>query len=188
MFTGSRFADVMARNKRTGEPLKCYHDLIWKVVTERISGKPVDGPTGLALQWGTDIEPVALEAYQLHTGNFVTEAGFIVHPKYGFVGASPDGLIDDDGGLELKCPKDSVVHIERFVNGMPEEYKHQVQGCMWVTGRQWWDFGSFDPRMPESHRLLIIKNLRDESFIAELEKAIIGAESEAQRLYSRLTT
>ncbi|MFD1121867.1 lambda exonuclease family protein [Methylophilus flavus] len=179
-FTGSRFVDVMARNKRTGEPLKAYHDLIMDIVVERITGEPIDGPQGFALQWGTDVEPAAREAYELETGMSVVETGFLVHPKFDFVGCSPDGLIDDDGGLEMKCPKASRVHLERFTDGLPEEYKPQVQGCMWVTGRQWWDFVSFDPRMPASHQLLIISIERDDDYIKQLESAVIEAEALVQ--------
>lgn len=175
-FTGSRFDDVLARNVKTGKPLKCYEDLIWQVVVERMTQQPVEGPTGFALQWGTDVEPFGLEAYELETGNTVIESGFIVHPEYDYIGASPDGLIGTDGGFELKCPKSSAVHLERFILGMPEEYRAQVQGCMFVTGRKWWDFASYDPRMPESHRLYITRIERDEAYIARLEDAINEAE------------
>lgn len=174
-FTGSRFADVMARNKKTGEPLKAYHDLIMDIVVERITGNPIEGAQGHALQWGQDVEPFAREAYELETGRSVVETGFIIHPQYSFVGCSPDGLINEDGGLEMKCPKSSRVHLERFTTGLPDEYKPQVQGCMWVTDREWWDFVSFDPRMPESHQILIIQIVRDDKYISQLEHAVIEA-------------
>jgi len=176
-FTASAFVDVLARNKRTGEPLKSYHDLIWRVVTERMTQIPTEGPHGFALQWGTEAEPYALEAYEAETGNIATEVGFITHPKYEFAGASPDALISSDGGLEIKCPKDSRIHLERFIHGVPEDYIPQIQGGMWVTDRKWWDFASYDPRMPESHQLLIIRVERDDEFIARLESAVIEAES-----------
>lgn len=179
-FTGSRFNDVLARDKRTGKPLKCYYDLIWQIVVEHMTQEPVEGPSGYALQWGTDVEPFGAEAYELETGNTITPAGFLIHPQYSFVGASPDGLINADGGVELKCPKSSAVHLERFLLGMPEEYRAQVQGCMFVTGRKWWDFASFDPRMPESHRLYITRIERDDKYIAALEQALIEAESLVQ--------
>lgn len=185
-FTGSRFADVLARNKRTGEPLKAYHDLIWQVVVERMTGEAVEGPSGYALQWGTDVEPFAREAYELETGNLVTECGFIEHPEHPFCGVSPDGLIGTDGGLEMKCPKSSIIHVERFINGVPAEYEPQIQGGMWVTGRAWWDFVSFDPRMPESHRLLIVRVERDQKYIEALQSAVIEAEATAQTLYAEL--
>lgn len=185
-FTGSKFVDVLARNKRTGEPLKAYDDLIWQIVVERMTCQAVDGPSGYALQWGSDVEPFAREAYELETGNMVNEVGFIAHPDYPFAGASPDGLIGMDGGLEMKCPKSSGIHLERFLNGVPEEYVPQIQGCMWVTGRKWWDFVSYDPRMPESHRLLCIRVERDEVFIERLEKAVIEAEARAVELMEKI--
>lgn len=185
-FTGSRFADVIARNKKTGEKLKSWHDLVWQIVVERMTGQAIEGPGGYALQWGTDVEPYAREAYELETGNVVTQAGFIQHPYYPFAGCSPDGLIGDDGGIEMKCPKSSAIHLERFISGVPEEYMPQVQGCMWVTGRQWWDFVSYDPRMPESHRMLIVRVKRDEAMIERIESAVSEANSAAITLVLQL--
>lgn len=179
-FTGSRFNSVMARNKKTGEPLKEYFDLIADIVVERFTGEPVEGPKGFALQWGTDVEPAALEAYELETGFSTKQVGFLQHPDFEFAGCSPDSLVSDDGGLEMKCPKASRVHLERFTDGLPPEYKAQVQGGMWVTGRKWWDFVSFDPRMPASHQLLIIRIERDDAYIKLLEQAVIGAEAIVQ--------
>lgn len=185
-FTGSRFVDVMARNKKTGEPLKAYHDLIWQVVSERMTGQAIEGAYGYALQWGVDVEPYAREAYELKSGNFVTESGFIIHPDYPFAGCSPDGLIDDDGGIEMKCPKSSIIHLERFISGVPDEYVPQIQGCMWVTDREWWDFVSYDPRMPETHRLLRIKVMRDQEYINKLAATVLEAEDRAQSLYEQI--
>lgn len=186
LFTGSKFADVIARNKKTGEPLKAYHDMIWQVVVERMTQQPVEGPAGYALQWGTDVEPFAKESYELETGNYVTDSGFIVHPEFDFAGCSPDGLIDEDGGIEIKCPKSSAVHLERFLSGVPEEYMPQIQGCMWVTGRKWWDFVSFDPRMPESHRMMVIRVWRNQAYIDNLQKCVIEAEARAVELIAKI--
>lgn len=185
-FTASRFVDVLARDKRNGRHLKAWHDLVWDVAVERLTGVPEEGPSGYALQWGREVEPYAREAYEFASGNIVTASGFIVHPKYDFAGCSPDGLISTDGGLELKSPKSSKVHLIRFVEGMPEEYKSQVQGCMWVTGRQWWDFASYDPRMPESHRLFRVTIERDESYISLLEEAVLEAEAKVQEILAML--
>lgn len=184
-FTGSRFVNVLDR-KKGGEPTSKYHECVWQVVVERLTGQPIEGPVGYALQWGTDVEPYAREAYELQTGALVQQAGFIEHPDYPFAGCSPDGLIGSDGGLEMKCPKSSIIHAERFLSGVPEEYKPQIQGCMWVTGRQWWDFVSYDPRMPESHRLLIVRVQRDQEYIDKLHGAVSVAEQRAQDLYTQL--
>lgn len=185
-WTGSKFADLMAADKRTGEALKCRADAIWNVVVERMTGEPVEGPGGFALQWGSDVEDFSREAFELATGKIVEQVGFLVHPRYEFAGASPDGLIGDDEGLELKCPRSSSVHLSRFLDGVPGEYLIQIHGCMWVTGRKKWYFASFDPRMPPSHQLLIIPVLRDDEVIAAIEAAVLAAEDEAIELQQRI--
>jgi putative phage-type endonuclease len=185
-WTGSKFVDVMAISERTGKPLKARSDAVWQVVVERMTGQAIEGPGGFALAWGHEVEQFARDAYELETGNVVQQVGFIEHQEFPFSGASPDGLIDDDGGLELKCPRDSRIHLDRFLSGVPAEYIPQIQGCMWVTGRQWWHFASYDPRMPESHRLLIIKVPRDEAVIAKIQAAVLAAEAEAQELHKQL--
>ncbi len=185
-WTGSKFVDVMAISERTGKPLKARSDAIWQVVVERMTGQAIEGPGGFALAWGHEVEQFARDAYELETGNVVQQVGFIEHQEFPFAGASPDGLIDNDGGLELKCPRDSRVHLDRFLSGVPSEHIPQIQGCMWVTGRQWWHFASYDPRMPESHRLLIIKVPRDEAVIAKIQAAVLAAEAEAQELHKQL--
>lgn len=185
-WTGSKFVDVMAISERTGKPLKARSDAVWQVVVERMTGQAIEGPGGFALAWGHEVEQFARDAYELETGNVVHQVGFIEHQEFPFAGASPDGLIDDDGGLELKCPRDSRIHLDRFLSGVPSEYIPQIQGCMWVTGRQWWHFASYDPRMPESHRLLIIKVPRDDAVIAKIKEAVLAAEAEAQELHKQL--
>lgn len=184
-FTGSRFADVMARSKKDGKPLKAYQDLIWRIVVERMTNEVAEGADSYSMRWGREVEEFAREEYELLTGNQVEKIDFIPHPQFAFVGCSPDGLVGD-GGLELKCPKDSAVHLSRYLDGVPEEYVPQVQGCMWVTGRDWWDFVSYDPRMPESHRLLRIKVQRDQQYIDKLQASVIEAEAKVQELYNQL--
>jgi len=185
-WTASRFVDVLARDKKTGKPQAALSKALWDVVVERVTGKPKDGPSSYSLQWGHDVEGFAREAFELETGKAVEQAGFLEHPQYPFAGASPDGLIGESEGLELKCPKDPAVHLARFLSGVPAEYIPQIQGGMWVTGFKRWNFASFDPRMPKSHQLLIIPVLRDEAMIARIESAVLAAESEAAELQQRL--
>lgn len=182
-FTASRFVDLLAVSKRDGKRLKAWDDLIWDIAVERITGGHEEGPSAYALQWGTDVEPFAREAYEFATGNIVTESGFIVHPDYSFVGCSPDGLVGAKRGIEMKCPKSSKVHVARILAGtLPEEHKAQVQGCMWVTGRDSWDFVSYDPRMPESKRLFIVEVTRDDEYIKILEESCLEAEEEVSKI------
>lgn len=185
-WTGSKFADLFAFSKKDGKPLKAYEDLVWRVVVERMTGMSTASVNAPALQWGRDVEPFAREAYELETGNLVIESGFLTHPQYPFVGASPDGLIGMNKGLEMKCPKDPAIHLGRFLTGLPQEYVPQIQGCMWVTGRSTWDFVSYDPRMPESHRLLLITVERDDGYIQKLEEAVLEAEEKARALMEKL--
>jgi hypothetical protein len=120
------------------------------------------------MEWGTATEPFARAAYETQRGLMVDEVGFVPHPITEWVGGSPDGLVGDDGGIEIKCPHNSVVHVETLTGGMPSEHRAQVQGLLWITGREWWDFISFDPRMPEKMRLYIERVKRDEDYIAKL--------------------
>lgn len=185
-FTASHFASLLAANKKTGEPLKAYRDLIWRIAVERITGQPAESIDGCALQWGREVEEFARQEYELAEGAEVEQTGFIQHRALPFAGCSPDGLVGENGGVEIKCPKSSAAHLERFLSGVPEEYQPQIQGCMWVTGRKWWDFASYDPRMPESHRLLIIRVPRDDAFIGKLEARVLEAERSVRELLEKL--
>lgn len=186
-WTGSKFVDVLARAKKAPhEPLKAYYDLIWEVVAERLSGRAKESISAAALKWGHEVEPFAREAYELETGNVATTTGFLVHPQYDFAGASPDSLVGADGLLEIKCPVDRVIQLQRWRDGLPEEYRPQVQGQLWVTGRQWCDFVSYHPELPEQFRFLKIRVKRDDAYIAELEKAVLGAEQAAIDLIEQL--
>lgn len=185
-FTGSRFADVLAKSKRDGKPLKARDDLIWTIATERIQGYQEQGASSYSLQWGVDNEEFAREAYELKTGEFVDEIAFIQHNELDYVGVSPDGLIGSDGGIEVKCPKSPQIHLQRFLYGVPEEYVPQLQGFLWVTKRKWIDFISYDPNTKEALKLLIIRVERDDVFIANLEAEIKKAEIEVQELVNQL--
>lgn len=185
-FTGSRFVDVLARSKKDGKPLKAFYDVIEQVVVERLYGKPVEGAVGAALRWGSDVEPSARAAYELETGYAVSEEGFIQHAQFEFAGCSPDGIIGTDGGIEMKCPNNPAIHIKRFTEGMEDEHMPQVQGCMWVTGRKWWDFVSYDPRAPERFQIYIQRVERDEAYIANLQASVIEADALANKLIGDL--
>lgn len=168
--TASCFGEMTARNAKTGKHLKSRDDYLRRVVTERIYGAPMEGPSAYALQWGHDAEPFARKEAELQTGEIIREAGFAKHPTIPFVGASVDGLINDDGTYESKCPKNSAIHMHTWEFGMPEEHVAQVQGQLWVTGRKWCMFVSYDPRAPKEFQLYVKHVVRDEAYIAELER------------------
>lgn len=179
--TASEFCSVIGSK---GAREKYLHQIAF----ERLSDTPVHEVNSPSLRWGTEIETFAREAYELRTGNFVDRAGFIVHPVYPFAGYSADGFVDGDGLVEIKSPHDEAVHIRTWACGMPDEHKPQCQGGLWVTGRQWLDFISYDPRMVRSvkHRLYVQRIYRDEIYIAKLAAAIIEFNEEVKEIIQLL--
>lgn len=166
--TASAFSDIIAVSKKDGRPLKAREDYMWKLICDRIYETPEEQVSARSLQWGNDLEPFARQRYEIQTGSVIVESGFVPHPTVLWCGASPDGLIDLDGGIEIKCPKTREVHLKTWLNGMPEEHIPQVQGNLWVTGRQWYDFISFDPRAKEELQLYVQRIHRDEKYILAL--------------------
>jgi len=143
--TASRFKDIIATIKSGEAAVRRNYKA--QLVVERLTGVAQETYTNAAMQYGTETEPLARIAYEFRTDNKVSEVGFIQHKEL-LAGCSPDGLIGTDGGVEIKCPFQSAVHIETLLNGMPKEHMAQIQGTLWITGRSWWDFVSFDPRLP----------------------------------------
>lgn len=163
--TASRFRDIMS-TIRTGEAAsrKNYRA---ELVAERLTGVKQDGFTSKEMQHGIDYEASAKIAYWLDTNNEVIDCGFFKHSDLN-AGASPDGLVGEDGLIEIKCPN-TAKHIETLkTQKLPSEYFWQVMGQMWITNRQWVDYVSFDPRMPANSRLFIKRIERDEEQIQKL--------------------
>jgi hypothetical protein len=175
----------MARLKN-GNPAADRQRYLTELVVERLTGQPATGYENAAMRWGTEQEAAARVAYEQRTGVAVEETGFVAHDTL-YAGCSPDGLVDWDGLIEIKCPFNSAVHIDTLLNGMPAEHVPQVQGQMWITGRQWCDFVSFDPRMPEPLQLHVQRINRDPAYVADLERQVteflaeVGAQVEALR-------
>ncbi len=179
--TASRFADAIAFNKRTGELTLTQKKYMNDIVAELLSGQPNPSYTTREMQWGTDTEPYARDAYELITGNVVHQVGFILHSDYDFIGCSPDGLISKDGGIEIKCPASPHVHVSTLMHGMSDDHMAQVQGCMMVTGRYWWDFVSYDPRQKIDYRLYIQRIKRDEDYISSMFSSLLRFWEEVER-------
>ena len=184
-FTGSRFSDLMARTK--SGPSTSRANLLATLAVERLTGMRVETYSNAAMQRGTELEPEARAAYEAHIGDLVQEVAWIPHPTIDYVGISPDGLVGDDGLCEFKCPAAMAKHLAALRSGAHAvEYRWQLQGQLWVTGRQWVDAVSYDPRFPEGLRLAIARVERDETAIAELESACKAAEAELQEIVSEL--
>lgn len=168
--TASRVADVIAKTK-TG-PAASRANYMAQLVCERLTGEAAESFTSKEMQWGTDQEPNARSAYEFRTDATVELVGFVHHPKIADSGASPDGLVAADGLLEIKCPN-SATHIETLLGrAVPGKYITQIQWQLACTGRQWCDYVSFDPRMPESMSLFVARVDRDPKMIADLEAEV----------------
>ena len=168
--TASRVADVVAKT-RTGASASRANYMA-ELIVERLTGVSPDRYANDAMKWGTQTEPDARVAYEFHNNVVVDQIGFVSHPTIPMSGASPDGLVGDSGLLEIKCPI-SKTHIETLLGrNVPGQYMIQMQWQMACTGRQWCDFASYDPRMPEHMRLWVCRVHRDAEHIEQLEGAV----------------
>ena len=171
--TASRMPDVLAQI-RTGEAA-ARRDYRAQLVAEILTGRPQeDGFINAEMQHGIDQEPFARAAYEVATDQLVDQVGFVLHPTLERAGASPDGLVDFDGLLEVKCPK-TATHLQYLMDGsVPAKYEPQMAWQLACTGRKWADFVSFDPRLPAKLQLFKVRLARDEARIKELEREVVS--------------
>lgn len=168
--TGSRIADAVAKTKTGWGASRANY--LAQLVAERLTGTVADSYTNSAMQWGINTEPQAIEAYEALTLSVVEPVGFVDHPTIDMAGASPDGLVGDDGLVEIKCPNTST-HIDALLgSAIPAKYMTQMQWQMACTKRDWCDYVSFDPRMPPNLQIRIERVERDNRRVAELEQMI----------------
>jgi len=165
----------------SGKPSSSAESYINEMIAERLTGRSKPFYTNEHMERGNALEPEAREAYEFITEFEVVETGFILHDSEEF-GCSPDGLVAEQGGLEIKCPSDSV-HVSYLRAGkVPSKYYQQVQGCLWITGREWWDFMSYHPEMPH----LLVRAHRNEKYIEamaeQVEAAVETIVKETERL------
>lgn len=168
--TASRIKDIVAKTK-TGYSTS-RDKYLTQLLLERLTGTVAESYSDAAMAWGNDTEPFARAAYEAQKGVMVDQVAFINHPTIEMAGASPDGLVGDDGLVEIKCPM-SHTHLESLLGGLDDQYKVQVQWQMACTGRKWTDLCSFDPRFPAELQLVIKRFERDDAFIATLEEEVI---------------
>lgn len=168
--TASRIADATARIKSGWGASRANY--MAELIAERLTGEPAATFTNAAMQWGTEQEPNARAAYEFKRDAEIKQIGFAIHPAIPDSGASPDGLIGDDGMVEFKCPN-TATHIDTILSiGIDTKYVKQMQWQMACTGRAWCDFVSFDPRMPEAMKLYVHRVERDDKMIEGLEKDV----------------
>lgn len=183
--TASRFGAIIATIK-TGEAAE-RRNYRTDLVVERLTGRPLDAFQTAAMRQGIEREPMARQAYESLTGNLVEQVGFCRHDELD-AGSSPDGLIDNLGGLEIKCPE-RTAHLRYLQqDGEPAEYTWQIQGGMWITEREWWDFVSFNPDFPENLQLIVRRIRRNDDAIkkleAEVRKFLAEVDAEVERVQS----
>lgn len=173
--TASRFGDVKRlKNGAWGETALSY---LYDLVGEHLTGQPAGTFAGnSATDWGNEYEAEALREYTKRTGRKVkTGQNFLQHPELTLVGGTPDGLVGEKGVIEAKCPYSFKNHLRTVINRtVPDEYIAQVHGQLWLSGRDWCDFVSYDPRIPKGHpaRLVIVRVERNPMILNDLENII----------------
>ena len=168
--TASKIADVMSTLK-TGKEAITRKNYRIQLVSERLTGKKADSFMNDAMRIGIEREEDARTTY-MFKHNDVEEVGFIDHPSIPMTGASPDGLVGDDGLIEIKCPL-ATTHTDTIISGeAPSKYIPQMQWQMACTGRQWCDFVSLNPDFPENLQLFVVRVDRDDTIIQELEDGV----------------
>lgn len=175
--TGSRFADLMARTK--SGPSAMRENLIARLAFERLIGTCLPTYQNAAMQRGIEMETEAIRAYEDRELVAVDLVDYLEHPALPFVGCSPDGLLGADGMIEIKVPSAEAKHLKALRDGShATEYRWQLQGQLWVSGRAWVDAVSYFPELPPGLRLAVVRVARDEKAIAELEAECVSANAE----------
>lgn len=182
--TASRVSDVLAKIKSGEAAARSNYRA--ELVAQRLTGYMEEGFTNAAMQHGNEYEKFARAQYEIKKDVMVDEIGFVSHPVIEWAGASPDGLIGDDGLIEIKCPN-TATHIDYMLAGKaPSKYIPQMVWQLACTGRKWCDFVSFDPRMPEEMQLLIVRFDRNDEQIAETEAEVRKFLTEVESTISKL--
>ena len=175
-FTASSFADLFA-TKTTAQ----YKKAIRKVVFERLTGESPESFNSEYMERGHELEQAAKEAYELYSFNTVKDGGFFELSEW--VGASPDGLIDQDGQIEIKSPAYNTFIDYIISRKVPTEYTYQIQGQLLVTGRAWCDFVAYHPKLP----LIVIRVMPDQVIFEQIKTTLETAINEAKYMIENIT-
>jgi len=179
--TGSKITEVMQEKKGAG-----YANYLAQLCCERLTGCVTETYKNAYMDRGNEDEPAARDCYSFITGNDVQQVSFIKHPSIECFGVSPDGLIGNDGMVEIKR-KIPAIHIDYiFKNRIPPEYVKQMTAQLACSGREWNEFVSYCPELPENMQLFICRMHRDNDAIAEMEKRVIEFDSAVEKMISEL--
>jgi putative phage-type endonuclease len=168
--TASRVADIMATNK--SGPAASRKNYMAELIAQRLTGTSEENFTSKSMQWGVDNEPLARAAYEAKTFSYVEETGFVLHPYIKHFGASPDGLVELDGLVEIKCPNTATHLATLSTDRVDVDYVRQMYAQGSCTGRKWCDFVSYDPRLGPDMELFIYRLHFEISVITEIEDAV----------------
>lgn len=185
MLTGSRIKDVMATLKNGGETAG-RNGYKWELVSERLSGFTADHYVSPDMERGTNLEPIARSEYEIETGNMVDQVGLVFHPTIERFACSADGLISTDGAIELKAPRTHRQLQWILAGTVPPEHQWQCVAVMDCCERDWIDFGSFDPSLPEGLRLFVVRMYRDDMRIALMREEVIKFDAEVEEIVHSL--
>lgn len=180
--TASRVGGINAKPQKG----KALNRTMIELLVERLTGEIEDRYINAAMQWGIDNEPNAIAAYENITSRFVVGCGLIPHPTISMSGASPDGLIDDDGLIEVKCPNRDTHTNTILTQQVPDEYMPQITWQLACTGRKWCDFVSYDPRFSEDLQTVIIRVMRDDVDIEALESEVAACNARLNQVIDKL--
>lgn len=184
--TASRISDVMAKTK-TG-PSASRKNYLMQLLCERLTGRKEESYVNAAMQRGTELEAIARSAYEVDKGVMVEEVGFVLCPGIEMAGASPDGLVGDDGLIEIKCPN-TAQHVEFLRTGKIDPgYELQMLFQMICTGRQWCDYVSFDDRLPEELQYRCKRYQYNETQAAQVTGEVLSFLLELDQLEAELKT
>ncbi len=158
-----------------------YQKLIRLKAAEKITGQlKLNDFTNGHIERGKELEQEAREAFEMEAGLSIRQVGFVENDEWS--GASPDGFIGDDMGIEIKC-RDIDTHLECFLSGYDKSYKYQIQGNLWVTGRKQWYFVSYNPYYAHIGKHLYKEIIeRDESLISQIENGVKKGIDDVKRM------
>jgi len=181
----SRLGDVLAIG-RNGLPLQARKDYMIELLCERLTGVNAEHFKSAAMEWGVEYEPQAKTEYEAKNGVLVDADGGMEHPTIKGWWCSPDGLVGGEGGIEIKCPNTST-HLCTLIDGdIKQEYIYQITGAVIIYDRAWWDFVSYDPRLPDDLGLYIKRFERDELPINEVLSGVRAFLAELDAMETRI--
>ena len=184
--TASRVKDVLTKGRGTS-PSKTSESYMMELIAEILTGNSKPFFENDAMRWGTETEPQARAMYAVNNDFVdVKEVAFVEHNEQ--VGISPDGLVGDDGLLEIKCPNTTTQLKRALSDDYSADYKAQIQMQLWFTEREWCDFLSFDPRLECAAGYLQQRVYRDEEYIEEMKIKVYAFVEKMNELIEQLLT